>query len=1417
MDGLDDFLPVVRDWFAERVGTPTAVQVRAWASIRAGGNVLLAAPTGSGKTLAAFLVAIDALLRETELADTCRVLYVSPLRALSNDVQKNLLGPLAELAQRDALLPRLRVEVRSGDTPAAARARMVRKPPHLLVTTPESLGILLCSASGRGLLAGVRTLIIDEIHAMAASKRGAHLALAVERLEGLRQRRDGTAAPLQRIALSATQRPLERIAEVLAGVAAAEQPRPVTIIDEGHLRRLDVGVEIPSSPLEAIASLDVWTEMHGRLMELILAHRTTLIFVPTRSMAERLSLRLIDRCNDAELPGETLIACHHGSLSKERRLDAEQRLKAGSLRALVATATLELGIDIGDVDLVIQIGSSRTIATFLQRAGRAGHGIGRLPKARIVCLTAAELIEATALLRAVRAGELDALVLPTAPLDVLAQHLIAAATEEPHWAADDLYRLLTTVWTYRALPRSTFDSLVELHSQGRFALLHRDPATGLIRATKRAKLVVVTCGGAIPDAAVMQVREDPGDLLVGTVDEDFAVESSPGDIFQLGNTSWKILRVDGRAGVVRVENAQGAPPSIPFWFGEAPGRSPELSLAVGRLRAEAESRLAEDESWLRASSEHGVGGDLHPEAARVAWALLRSAQRALGALPTDQRIVAERFFDELGCQHLVIHACFGTRINRAWGLALRKRFCTGFGFELEAAATDEGLILSLGPTTSFALEDVFRYLSPATLRATLIQACVTGGQFETRWRWAAATALLVERARGGQRTPPHLLRMRANDALVGAFPGALACPDNLPPGDLPVPEDHPIVAQTVTDCLTDLLDHPGLCSVLERVRSGALALHAVDVAEPSPLAQAILAARPYAFLDDVEFGNRRIRAVPPATGTSAPVDGLDPAVVQQVTQAAWPDPANAEELHEVLAWIGHVTEGEAAASRWGDWLGQLAAAGRAERADDRWYARGISRDDVDQWRGRLEVMGAVPFTVAGEDDLPLLTLEREGVAMRTRVAGSGVWIHRRLFQRSLSLMRQGEQERRRTWFAPVPISRFVRFLASWQGVAPWPGEASAAPAASRRDEGQRVPRWSPPRLAPAIAEAQAIVAAIAATAPVERAVLPQRVGPAGTAHTIRQLAALELPAGGWRGVLQRRVADFTGDHLDQLVLGGEVVWGRLWASPAAEADHAPSALRATPIAFVLREDLERWVALAGPAGEAALSGPAREVLAVLQQDGALFLHELFKRVRQVPATIEGALSELVAAGLITADSMAALRWLLLAPDRRKAARPPAGRWSLQRPAVAARPVPTARLSAADRTGVALQPGAPQSGDSPVDPDTALLVARTLLARTGVVLRRTWERERIHCPWREVLRALRTLELQGEVVGGRFVAGCTGEQFATTEAAKRLRQVADAPADEPPYAIAADDPLNHTGSLVPGERTRPLANLRVTLG
>src|SRR5438128_9565787 len=1040
---LSGFHPTIERWFGARFAEPTEPQRGAWPIIQAGRNALIAAPTGSGKTFAAFLAAIDSLLRQGldgTLRDETQVVYVSPLKALSNDVQKNLAEPLAEIRHTlEAMcLPdvEIRTLVRTGDTPAAERQAMVRRPPHILVTTPESLYLILTSERAREMLRAVRTVIVDEIHAVARDKRGSHLALTLERLDQLAGRR------LQRIGLSATQKPIEDIAQFLVGAHRAPSPdsRAPTIIDSGHARTLDLAIEIPSSPLEAVMAAEVWDEIYERLVQLISEHRTTLVFVNTRRLAERLAPHLSERL------GADQVTSHHGSLSKEKRLDAETRLKEGKLKALVATASLELGIDIGAVDLVCQIGSTRSIATLLQRVGRSGHHLAAVPKGRLFPLSRDELIECAALVRAAHERQLDRLIIPAHPLDILAQQIVATVACE-EWQEDALFEMVRGAYPYRDVSRKDFDAVVQMLAEGfttrrgrRGAYVHYDGVNRRLRARRGARLAALTSGGAIPDIGDYRVILEPTETFVGTLNEDFAIESMPGDIFQLGNRSYLIQRIE--SGQVRVVDAQGQPPSIPFWLGEAPGRTPELSQEVSRLRRDVDGRLGD----LRAATTW-LAGEIPgvPEpAARQIVEYLDAAKKILGVIPTQETLVLERFFDEAGGMQLVLHAPFGSRVNRAWGLALRKRFCRSFNFELQAAATEDAIVLSLGPQHSFPLEDVFQYLKPETAEHLLVQAMLDAPMFGSRWRWNATRALAVLRARGGKKVPTPLQRMDAEDLVAAVFPDQLACPENLV-GDREIP-DHPLVNQTIADCLLEAMDFPGLKRVLEGMDAGQFTLIARDTTEPSPLCHEVLNARPYAFLDDAPLEERRTQAVITRRGldvkTADEFGKLDQAAIDLVREQAWPDPETGDELHDALLIMGAVPSGEAGThASWKDEYDSLVGAGRVTTVDGRlWVAAerlqmgqaafpGLmnepavtppEREQAKTWnredairelvRGRLEVIGpttatdiADVFGLGQSDiDFALAALEHEGFALRGRFS-SGVqgteWCERRLLAR----------------------------------------------------------------------------------------------------------------------------------------------------------------------------------------------------------------------------------------------------------------------------------------------------------------------------------------------------------------------------------------------------------------------------------
>jgi ATP-dependent Lhr-like helicase len=1361
---LSSFHPVVARWFAERLGQPTAAQQQGWEAIRAGRHTLISAPTGSGKTLAAFLIELDLLLRESlagSLPEETRIVYVSPLKALSADIHRNLAEPRREIRRLAEEMgfgtPKITAAVRSGDTPAAERAAMLRTPPHILVTTPESLYLLLTARRSRDMLRTVRTVIVDEIHAVLESRRGAHLALSLERLEHV------AGGPIQRIGLSATMEPIEEVGEWLAPViprSGATRDDSPAIINSGHRRALDLGLELPKSPLDAVMSNEVWEEVYGRLTELIEAHRTTLVFVNTRRLAERVARHLAERL------GEDAVTAHHGSLSKESRLDAEERLKMGKLRALVATASLELGIDIGHVDLVCQLGTPRRISTFLQRVGRSGHTVHGMPKGRLFPLTRDELVECTALVRSVEAGKLDRIQMREKPLDVLSQQLVAEVAAED-WAVDELFELVRRAYPYRQLERAEFDEVVVMLTRGfetrrgrRGALLHHDAVHGRLRGRRGARMTAITSGGAIPDNADYRVVLEPEDTFIGTVNEDFAVESMAGDIFQLGNMSWRVLRV--QRGVVRVEDARGQPPSIPFWFGEAPSRSAELSAAVAELRASFDChpegaerardlagagkipRSARDDSeQLVADSEQLVADS------EQLVAYLSEARRMLGALPTQDTLILERFFDESGGMQLVLHAPFGSRVNRAWGLALRKRFCRQFNFELQAAATEEAVLLSLGPQHSFPLESVFRYLHPDTVRDVLVQALLDAPMFATHWRWNASIALALRRSRGGRKVPPQIQRMEAEDLLAAVFPDAAACLENIP-GDREVP-DHPLVRQTVDDCLHEVMDVDGLIAVLRRIHAGEIRCLARDVPEPSPLAHEILNARPYQFLDDAPLEERRAQAVytrrafEPSSADD--LGALDPAAIQRVREEVWPEVRDADELHDALLTSGFLTDAEA--SPWAEYMNELGEAGRAVRVEDLWVAAERRAEaelpDVRELvRGRLGIVGptsaaALAATIGvpeSEVDAALVALESEGVVLRGRFSPRDAeapaeleWCERRLLAR----IHRYTLNRLRAEIEPVSPADFMRFLFAWQ----------------RLDSEHRA------------------------------------AGLEGLASVVEQLDGFEVPAAAWESdVLAARVEEYDPALLDTLSLTGRV----RWAAGRRGGGTAPP-IRSTPIALFAREH-------AGdrPVQSPELSTYGARVREVLERRGASFFHELAPLSGLLPTQVEQALGELAGLGLVTSDSFAGLRALITPSSKRK----PLG-GGRRRHRTAPFGIESAgRWSLVDR-----------GAEEPVE-----LAARLLLRRYGVVFKRLLPREAGAPLWRELVQAYRRLESRGEVRGGRFVSGMSGEQFALSEAVGQLRAVRRQPASGRLVALGAADPLNLTGIITPGERVAAVARSRV---
>ncbi len=1405
--------PLVREWFARKFGTPTEPQEQGWPHILAQKDTLICAPTGSGKTLAAFLAWIDRLVRKAlagNLLDETEVLYVSPLKALGNDIQKNLEIPLGEILQlaceRGFLMPEIRAAVRTGDTLMHERRAMQKRPPHILVTTPESLYILLTAAKSRELLRTVSTVIVDEIHAVADDKRGAHLALSLERLDALTTKRPS------RIGLSATQQPIELVAQFLAG---SGRPAP-TIVQIAQRREFDLAVEVPASELGPVASNEMWEEIYGRIAELVRQHRSTLIFVNTRRLAERVAHNL------ARLLGEDAVASHHGSLSRQRRLAVEGKLKAGEIRALVATASLELGIDIGTVDLVCQIGSPRAIGTGLQRIGRAGHWRGAIPKGRLFATTRDELLECAALVHSIRLGLLDRIMIPECQLDVLAQQIVAECAAQ-EWQEDDLFALVTRAYPYRNLPQKEFDEIIAMLAdgiasrRGRYsAYLHRDGVNHRLRARRGGRLAAITSGGAIPDNALYTVIAEPEHLTVGTVDEDFAVESLRGDIILLGNTSWQIRRV--QAGSVLVEDAKGAPPNVPFWRGEAPSRTAELSEQVAEVREKIHS-LTEN------VSPNTVRGDASQATAAIGWlmqecgldragaeqavAYIVEGRAVLRSVPTQQTVIAERFFDESGGMQLVIHAPFGGRINKAWGLALRKRFCRSFNFELQAAATDNGLNISLGEQHSFPLADVFHFLQSATVQDLLSQAVLTSPIFATRWRWTAGRALALLRFQGGKKVPPQIQRMRSDDLLAGVFPQALACQENIS-GEIEIP-DHPLVRETMKDALTEAMDIDGLKRILDAMASGQIRCIAVDTPVPSQFSHEILNANPYAYLDDAPLEERRARAVemrrilPEAVLTE--IGRLDPAAIAEVREEVWPDVRDADELHDVLQTLVALPESSNNASALGQMLAKSLPAWKeyfeALRADRRvicasigeqvyWVAAekaemfsalfpsarfdaalhdfrnnvqaaALSREDmlgacVTGWMTHsgpvtAQILSEVLGIAEPEIEQALLRLEAGGSILRGQFTSAGEqteWCDRRLLARihrlTLGALRKEIQ--------PVTAAQFMRWLLRWQHVAPG----------------------------------------------------TQVLGERGTLEILQQLQGFEAPANSWeRKILSRRIANYDPKVLDQLCLTGAVGWGRLSPHPATLAEQNGTNRRViptsvAPVAFFVRGDADWMILPHGTDGAGNSSEPrglnrgARDVLAYLRQRGASFFADIVRGTGKLKAEVETALWELVTAGLLTADGFDNIR-ALIDPKRRSGhgrgqnARPrhSLGRWSLL-----------------------------YAGEAPDKARTVEATCWMLLKRYGVVFREVVARESIVPRWRELLFAFRRLEDRGEVRGGRFVTGFLGEQFALPVAVESVRAIRKTESAGEIAAVSAADPLNLVGILLPGERVAANSGKTITL-
>jgi len=1402
--------PVTAEWFVTKFCTPTEPQAGGWPSILAGRPTLISAPTGFGKTLAAFLVSIDRLLRQAIdgcLPPTTQVVYVSPLKALSNDVQKNLDGPLAEIQklamERGYLSMNIRTGVRTGDTLPNERAAMLRNPPHILVTTPESLYILLTAGKSRDRLRDVRTVIVDEIHAIADDKRGAHLALSLERLEALvcGENRLSPSAFLtglsslpQRIGLSATQNPIELVARYLTGVH--ENREPATVIQLGQRRPMDLAIEVPSDELGSVTSYAMWEEIFNKLAAHAENHRSTLVFVNTRKMVERVSHELGERL------GTENVAAHHGSLARALRLDAERRLKNGEVKILVATASLELGIDIGDVDLVCQIASTRAVSVLVQRVGRAGHWRGAVPKGRLFATTRDDLLEQAALVRKVRAGELDLLEIPPQPIDVLMQQVVAACGAES-WDKESLYDVFRRAYSYRGLTREQFEEVIGIlsngieSSRGRYgAYLLHDGIQGQLHARRGSRMIAISNGGAIPDTALFNVILEPEGVQIATLDEHFAVDSSPGDVILLGNTSWRVKRIEA-AGRVLVEDAHGAPPSLPFWTGEAPQRTGVLSDGVSQLREEIAARTAtvvpgcvapglpdvmSATAWLM--EECGVCS----YGAQQLVAYIVTGRAVLGAVPSKTTLIAERFFDEGGGMQLILHAPLGGRINKAWGLALRKRFCRGFNFELQAAATDNGINISLAEQHSFPLADVFQFLTELTVKSLLEQASIASPIFKTRWRWVAARSLQLLRTSNGKRIAPQVQRTRSEDLMASVFPQAAACFETIV-GDIQIP-DHPLVREVMQDVLQEAMDLEGLLGVLRGIADGSIRCLAVDTPVPSQFAHELLNANPYAFLDEAGLEERRARAVSLEKGIPASVmenaGKLDPRAIDAVRAQIWPDIRDHNELHDLLMtlivlplsvirigsaphWAGFhaclVRDGRAREIECGGppcWI----AVERMPYVQTLWHeesVKGATKSEVVKKcvQGWMQILGPTTARIlaamlsldAQFTFQALVQMEMQGLLIRGSFEKPATtdefeieWCERRILQRIHKLT----VGTRRKQVEPVSPAAFMRWLLAWQHL----------------------------RL-----EAQLS-------------------GEEGLLEALSQLEGFEAPAIEWeKSLLPSRVADYDPRWLDRLCLSGAVGWGRVSPHPAFSAGDGAGPRRvvpsnAAPITFYLRESAA-WLehALANQCVEESqlrqtLTADALNAWELLARRGACFQEDVQRALNLTLPQTRIALWELAAAGLAAADGFDQLR-AMIDPARKSAAtatyrkmRCAAGRWSLFSAEITR---PADALEKARRTDAAVESA-----------------ARVLLARYGVLFRDLVARESNIPRWGVLLGMLRRLEDRGEVRGGRFVSGFGGEQFAVPEAVDGLRAARDCH-DQEGIKLSGADPMNLVGILVPGER------------
>ncbi|MCY7377760.1 MAG: DEAD/DEAH box helicase [Gemmatimonadaceae bacterium] len=1446
---LTNFHPIVSHWFTETLGAPSAPQRAGWPAIARGEDTLILAPTGTGKTLAAFLWELNALITEglhAPLANAVHLLYVSPLKALNNDIQRNLETPLAQLKERferaGERFPEIRVAVRTGDTPASARAKMLRKTPQILITTPESLHILLTSVRGRTMFSALRAVIVDEIHAVAGTKRGAHLALTLERLAAL-----SPGAP-QRIGLSATQRPLDEVARFLGGCEATARStdgtsgaqgtrsapgmkpsfRPVQIVDCGLVKQMETSVVSPVDDLANVGGT-IWTSVAPLVLDRIRGARTTLVFVNNRAQAERMAARV------NQLAGEEMALPYHGSLSRERRLLLEERLKAGELRALVTTSSLELGIDVGSVDLVIQLQSPKRVAAALQRVGRAGHSLDATSRGVFVPTFRDDALEQLAILDAMRTGDVEPTRVVQNALDVLAQLVVAmVASDTPEWTSAGLFDFVRRAYPYHALTRTAFDEVLKMLA-GKYpsdvateldARIHWDRIADTLSPTRGARMVATISGGTIPDRGLYTVNLADKTRL-GELDEEFVHESRVGDAFQLGSSTWRIGAIEHDR--VIVVPAPGAPARMPFWHGEFMARSSHLSSRIGALRRELDEARTLDDLAAIQRTHHA-----DEPTTRSLVEYVQAQRASTRIVPDDTHLVLEHFRDEVGSVRMVLHAPFGGRVNAPWGMALGRRIRELLNIDVQVQTTDDGLMLRLPDMGAPPPVEAIRTLGSDEAERLVLEEVGQSSLFGARFRMNAARALLLPRGNPRRRMPLWLQRLKSLDLLqaVRGYPS------------------FPILVETYRDVLQDAFDMAGLRDVLARIASGAVTIRTVETEVPSPFA----ASLQFGFVIDHMYGKDAPRAEERAALLS-----LDRALLDELMGGAGADDTTLAVLDELLARrrgtamgrqardadelavlvdrAGDLTRTEIAARiapetewRGGDPMIALLASGRLIAAElpksagterrfllvDSYgrYAAAFGADALSRVSAGVDLAPRAAAEVIPEvlraAALTMKAARREILARFVALAGpvtvndvlarhgfDAAWVQRRLedwerrdvlvrgvfggardeprwsSRRLLEQARRRELAKARQQIEAVGIDRFARFLQRWQHLTP-----------DTRVEGSD-----------------------------------------GAAEVMAQLYGLARPAEGWeRDYLPARMERYEADALGRLAASGALVWAAE-RRPDAKAGNLATMGR---VRFFARGTGRLWIGEVND--DTSLSDSARAVRDALRTGGASFTADVSVATGLGARQTRDALRELVAAGMATNDTMDALRdvvrWTPVSSGRERSAPDPT-RWLPADFVPSARPVVQRRVNARrlpkwtrpDRETVtswggrwSLVHNAGTLGPVADVQTLAEQIARQWLARYGIVSRDWWRRERPVAGWREIYHELKRLEFRGEVRRGYFVAGLAGAQFALPDAVELLRAPSDV--EESAVVLASSDPSNpYTLPLAPGTAPDPLARPR----